>query len=47
MSIKELALSLGKSTWKTIRWREGSADWLESRFARVRSAWLAKTNNGC
>jgi SRSO17 transposase len=36
MSIKELALSLGKSTWKTIRWREGSADWLESRFARVR-----------
>jgi SRSO17 transposase len=36
MSIKELALSLGKSAWKTIRWREGSADWLESRFARVR-----------
>ena len=29
MSIKELALSLGESTWKTIRWREGSADWLE------------------
>jgi SRSO17 transposase len=37
MSIKELALSLGESTWKTIRWREGSADWLESRFARVRA----------
>jgi SRSO17 transposase len=37
MSIKELALSLDESTWKTIRWREGSADWLESRFARVRA----------
>jgi SRSO17 transposase len=36
MSIKELALSLGESACKTIRWREGSADWLESRFARVR-----------
>jgi SRSO17 transposase len=36
MSIKELALSLDKGAWKTIRWREGSADWLESRFARVR-----------
>jgi SRSO17 transposase len=36
MSIKEIALSLGKDVWKTIRWREGAADWLESRFARVR-----------
>jgi SRSO17 transposase len=36
MSIKELALALGESACKTIRWREGSADWLESRFARVR-----------
>ena len=25
-----------KRAWRTIRWREGSADWLSSRFARVR-----------
>jgi SRSO17 transposase len=35
-SIKELALCLGKSAWKEIRWREGSSEWLSSRFARVR-----------
>jgi SRSO17 transposase len=34
--IKDLALALGKSAWKTIRWREGTAEWLSSRFARVR-----------
>jgi SRSO17 transposase len=36
ISVGELALALAKSTWKTIRWREGSAEWLSSRFARVR-----------
>ena len=36
MSVKELALSLAKSAWRTIRWREGTNDWLCSRFARVR-----------
>ena len=36
MSIKEVALGLPKQAWRTIRWREGSADWLSSRFARVR-----------
>jgi len=36
VSIKELALALPKSAWKTIRWREGTAEWLSSRFARVR-----------
>src|SRR6202521_2357426 len=36
MSIKEVALGLPKRAWRTIRWREGSADWLSSRFARVR-----------
>jgi SRSO17 transposase len=35
-SAKELALGLPKRAWRTIRWREGSADWLWSRFARVR-----------
>jgi SRSO17 transposase len=36
ISAKELALSLPKRAWRPIRWREGSADWLSSRFARVR-----------
>lgn len=35
-SAKELALGLPRKTWRTVRWREGSADWLSSRFARVR-----------
>jgi SRSO17 transposase len=36
VSVKKLALGLPKRAWRTIRWREGSADWLSSRFARVR-----------
>jgi SRSO17 transposase len=36
ISVKELALGLPKRAWRTIRWREGSNDWLCSRFARVR-----------
>jgi len=36
MSAKELALGLPRKTWRTVRWREGSADWLCSRFARLR-----------
>jgi len=36
MSAKALALSLPKHAWRNITWREGSADWLASRFARVR-----------
>ena len=28
--------ALPKQAWRTITWREGSADWLSSRFARVR-----------
>jgi SRSO17 transposase len=36
ISVKELTLGLPKHAWRTIRWREGSADWLSSRFARVR-----------
>jgi SRSO17 transposase len=35
-SAEEMALGLPKRAWRTIRWREGSADWLSSRFARVR-----------
>ena len=36
ISAKEVALALPKSAWRTIKWREGSADWLSSRFTRVR-----------
>ena len=36
ISAKEVALALPKRAWRTVRWREGSADWLSSRFARVR-----------
>lgn len=35
-SVKQLALSLPHNAWRTIRWREGTSDWLSSRFARVR-----------
>jgi len=36
ISAKTLALGLPKHAWRTVRWREGSAGWLSSRFARVR-----------
>jgi SRSO17 transposase len=36
VSVKELALGLPKRAWRTIGWREGSAERLSSRFARVR-----------
>ena len=36
MSVKDLARSLPKQAWRTITWREGAADDLRSRFARVR-----------
>jgi SRSO17 transposase len=36
ISVKELAMSLPKKAWKKITWREGSADPLASRFARIR-----------
>ena len=36
MSVKELALSLPKQSWREITWREGTNDRLRSRFARVR-----------
>jgi SRSO17 transposase len=36
ISVKELAIGLSKKAWRTIKWREGSAEWLSSRFARVR-----------
>jgi SRSO17 transposase len=36
VSVKELALGLSRRTWRRIEWREGSAEPLASRFARVR-----------
>jgi hypothetical protein len=36
VSVKTLALGLPKHAWRAIIWREGSAEKLTSRFARVR-----------
>jgi SRSO17 transposase len=36
VSAKEVMRALPKRIWRTVRWREGSAEWLSSRFARVR-----------
>lgn len=36
ISVKTLALDLPKSAWRAVPWREGSAERLSSRFARVR-----------
>ena len=36
ISVKELALCLPAKAWRTIAWREGSAEKLTSRFARLR-----------
>jgi SRSO17 transposase len=36
ISVKELALGLPKRAWRTIKWREGAAEPLSSRFARAR-----------
>jgi SRSO17 transposase len=36
ISVKELALGLSKRAWHRIEWREGSAEPLVSRFARLR-----------
>jgi len=36
ISVQQLALGLPKRAWRTIEWREGTAERLSSRFARVR-----------
>jgi SRSO17 transposase len=36
VTVKALALSLPEEAWQTIAWREGSAEWLSSRYARRR-----------
>jgi SRSO17 transposase len=55
ISAKDLALGLPKRAWRTITWREGTAERLSSRFARVRvrvarrdsNAARADQKNGC
>ena len=48
VSVKALALGLPKRAWRTIEWREGAAEPLRSRFARLRvraahrDYWLAE-----
>ena len=37
VSVKDLAVGLSKRAWRTIEWREGTAEPLVSRFARVRA----------
>ena len=36
ISVEELALSLPRRSWRGIEWRDGTAEHLSSRFARVR-----------
>ena len=36
VSVKDVALGLRAKAWHTIKWREGTNEWLSSRFARVR-----------
>lgn len=36
VQVKALALGLAPSAWETITWREGTDDWLGSRYARAR-----------
>jgi SRSO17 transposase len=36
VSVKDLAIGLPAKAWHTIKWREGTNDWLPSRFARLR-----------
>ena len=36
ISAEQVVPGLPKRAWRTVSWREGSAEWLSSRFARVR-----------
>jgi len=46
ISAKEVALRLPAKAWRTIRWREGSNEWLSSRFARVRVSVASRHQAG-
>jgi SRSO17 transposase len=36
LQVKALARGLPAEAWETVTWREGTADWLSSRYARLR-----------
>lgn len=42
ISVKEVALGLPARAWHTIKWREGTNEWLSSRFARLRICVASK-----
>ena len=44
VSVKDLALSLGKKAWRSVTWREGSNAPLASRFAAVRVHLAGRPN---
>ena len=46
ISVKEVALGLRAKAWRTIRWREGTNEWLSSRFARVRVSVASSHQHG-
>jgi SRSO17 transposase len=45
VSVKELAFGLPKRAWRTIEWREGTAEGLSSRFAVCAFAWHGATSS--
>jgi len=42
ISVEEVAFGLPEKAWRTIKWREGTNEWLSSRFARVRVSVASK-----
>jgi SRSO17 transposase len=44
VSAKEVMLALPKQAWRTVTWREGSADRLSSRFACARPCRVQQTD---
>jgi SRSO17 transposase len=46
-SVKDLALGLRARAWRTIQWREGSNEWLSSRFARLRVHVASSHERAC
>src|SRR5580658_3787730 len=46
ISVKEVALRLRAKAWHMIKWREGTNEWLSSRFARVRVSVASSHERG-
>jgi SRSO17 transposase len=45
VAVKDLAIGLPAKPWRTLKWRQGTNDWLSSRFARLR-AHVASSRRG-